>query len=69
VQRWLMEHCIKFRPIPPRSPHLNGKVSARSSLTYRNSGRGYRRSRDHGTANPGMAVRLQLAPSSRLAQK
>lgn len=26
VQRWLMEHCIKFRPIPPRSPHLNGKV-------------------------------------------
>jgi transposase InsO family protein len=26
VQRWLMDHCIKFRPIPPRSPHLNGKV-------------------------------------------
>lgn len=26
VQRWLMEHCIKFRPTPPRSPHLNGKV-------------------------------------------
>jgi transposase InsO family protein len=26
VQRYLMEHCIKFRPIKPRSPHLNGKV-------------------------------------------
>ena len=26
VQRWLMEHCIKFRPTPPRSPYLNGKV-------------------------------------------
>jgi transposase InsO family protein len=26
VQRWLMERCIKFRPTPPRSPHLNGKV-------------------------------------------
>ena len=26
VQRWLMDHCIKFRPTPPRSPHLNGKV-------------------------------------------
>jgi transposase InsO family protein len=32
VQRWLMDHCIKFRPIPPRSPHLNGKVE-RSQLT------------------------------------
>ena len=21
-----MDHCIKFRPIRPRSPHLNGKV-------------------------------------------
>ena len=21
-----MEYCIKFRPIKPRSPHLNGKV-------------------------------------------
>lgn len=27
-----MTECIKFRPIPPRSPHLNGKVE-RSQLT------------------------------------
>ena len=26
VQRRLMAETIKFRPIPPRSPHLNGKV-------------------------------------------
>jgi transposase InsO family protein len=26
VQEWLMDHCIKFRPIRPRPPHLNGKV-------------------------------------------
>lgn len=26
VQEWLMDHCIKFLPIRPRSPHLNGKV-------------------------------------------
>jgi transposase InsO family protein len=26
VQKKLMEYCIKFRPIKPRSPHLNGKV-------------------------------------------
>ncbi len=26
VQRRLMAKTIKFRPIPPRSPHLNGKV-------------------------------------------
>jgi transposase InsO family protein len=26
VQQWLMDRCIKFRPLPPRSPHLNGKV-------------------------------------------
>lgn len=26
VQQWLMDHCIKFRPIKPASPHLNGKV-------------------------------------------
>jgi len=26
VQEKLMEYCIKFRPIKPRSPHLNGKV-------------------------------------------
>jgi transposase InsO family protein len=26
VQEWLQQHCIKFRPIRPRSPHLNGKV-------------------------------------------
>ena len=25
-QRALRKHCIKFRPTPPRSPHLNGKV-------------------------------------------
>jgi transposase InsO family protein len=32
VQRWMADHCIKFRPIAPRSPHLNGKVE-RSQLT------------------------------------
>jgi hypothetical protein len=32
VQRWMMANFIKFRPIPPRSPHLNGKVE-RSQLT------------------------------------
>jgi transposase InsO family protein len=32
VQRRLMGECIKFRPIPQRSPHLNGKVE-RSQLT------------------------------------
>lgn len=32
VQRRLMSECIKFRPIPPRSPHVNGKVE-RSQLT------------------------------------
>ncbi|MBV1798751.1 integrase core domain-containing protein [Siccirubricoccus sp. G192] len=26
VQRPLMAEAIRFRPIPPRSPHLNGKV-------------------------------------------
>lgn len=26
VQEKLMEYCIKFRPIKPGSPHLNGKV-------------------------------------------
>ena len=26
VQRRLMEWAIKFRPVPPRSPHLHGKV-------------------------------------------
>ena len=26
VQRRLMAETIKFRPVPPRSPHLNGKV-------------------------------------------
>jgi transposase InsO family protein len=35
VQRRLMTEHIKFRPIPPRSPHLNGKVE-RSQLTDRN---------------------------------
>jgi transposase InsO family protein len=32
AQRRLMSECIKFRPIPPRSPHLNGKIG-RSQLT------------------------------------
>lgn len=31
-QEELMQHFIKFRPIKPRSPHLNGKVE-RSQLT------------------------------------
>ncbi|MCH5718629.1 hypothetical protein MKP07_21685 [Niabella hibiscisoli] len=31
-QEELMVHFIKFRPIKPRSPHLNGKVE-RSQLT------------------------------------
>jgi transposase InsO family protein len=26
VQRRLMDEAIRFRPNPPRSPHLNGKV-------------------------------------------
>jgi len=26
VQEWLKEYCIKFRPIRPGQPHLNGKV-------------------------------------------
>jgi len=26
VQRRLMAEAIRFRPVPPRSPHLNGKV-------------------------------------------
>jgi transposase InsO family protein len=26
VQRRLMKRAVKFRPIPPRSPHINGKV-------------------------------------------
>lgn len=34
VPQWLMEHCIKFRPIKPASPHLNGKVE-RSQKTDR----------------------------------
>jgi transposase InsO family protein len=34
VQRRFMQEFIKFRPIPPRSPHLNGKVE-RSQLTDR----------------------------------
>jgi len=34
VQRRLMEWAIKFRPLPPRSPHLNGNVerTQRSAL-------------------------------------
>jgi transposase InsO family protein len=32
VQHWLAEHMIKFRPMPPRSPDLNGKLE-RSQLT------------------------------------
>jgi len=34
VQQWLIDHGIKFRPIKPASPHLNGKV-ARSQKTDR----------------------------------
>jgi transposase InsO family protein len=34
IQQWLMDHGIKFRPIKPASPHLNGKV-ARSQKTDR----------------------------------
>ena len=34
VQQWLVDHCIKFRPIKPASPHLNGKVE-RSQKTDR----------------------------------
>ena len=34
VQQWLMDHCIKFRPNKPASPHLNGKVE-RSQKTDR----------------------------------
>ncbi len=26
VQRRLMAEAIRFRPVPPRSPHLNGKM-------------------------------------------
>lgn len=26
VQEWFQTYCIKFRPIKPASPHLNGKV-------------------------------------------
>ena len=26
VQKRLMEYCVKFRPIRPGAPHLNGKV-------------------------------------------
>lgn len=26
VQNWLKDNFIKFRPVAPRSPHLNGKV-------------------------------------------
>lgn len=26
VQEWLQEYSIKFRPVKPRSPHLNGKI-------------------------------------------
>jgi len=36
VQRLLMEWAIKFRPIAPRSPHLNGKVerTQRTSMPH-----------------------------------
>jgi len=33
VQRRLMSECIKFRPIPPRFPHLNGMCPAKSPTT------------------------------------
>jgi hypothetical protein len=28
VQRWLTERAIKFRPVPPRSPHLKAAHNA-----------------------------------------
>jgi hypothetical protein len=31
VQIWLADNLIKFRPNPPRSPHLNGKVERSQS--------------------------------------
>ena len=33
VQRRLMDKAIRFRPIPPRSPHLNGKVERAQRTT------------------------------------
>jgi len=33
VQLKIMEYCIKFRPVKPASPHLNGKVE-RSQKTH-----------------------------------
>jgi hypothetical protein len=33
VQRRLMDEAIRFRPIPPRSPHLNGKVERAQRTT------------------------------------
>jgi transposase InsO family protein len=33
VQRRLMSETIRFRPTPPRSPHLNGKVERAQRTT------------------------------------
>ena len=33
VQRRLMDETVRFRPIPPRSPHLNGKVERAQRTT------------------------------------
>ena len=35
VQDFLKAHCIKFRPIRPRSPHLNGKVERAQQTVLR----------------------------------
>lgn len=32
VQDWLRENFIKFRPVPPRSPHLNGEVERSQAI-------------------------------------
>ncbi|MBC8120467.1 MAG: transposase family protein [Gemmatimonadaceae bacterium] len=46
VQYWLMDHRIKFRPIRPYSPHLNGKME-RVQRTDREEF--YNRAREHGS--------------------
>ena len=35
VQEKLMKYSIKFRPIKPRSPHLNGKVERSQQTDFR----------------------------------
>jgi hypothetical protein len=34
VQRCLMSECLKVRPIPPRSPHLNGLFLMQSNENF-----------------------------------